>query len=622
VSGLTQIKLAGSSPVTFNSLVVDFKCFKRFWKDTGVFTDPAVLTVNRMLTLDEEIRYHQVIFQPGGWQLIGDENAWNTTLFANAPTLSFVTAVSNLTIAANVTELPRGLDLFVKTPGAYIQADRSLLNILKYNDHVIALNSVAKTTFVHPFREPPEPYLLQNGANVSMLYQPLTDRVGLCVFAQNAGECTTSFTPIAAGADQLFPPAGRVELELHADATFILTNNSAADISVVGNSFNLRITPNYYVHLPFSFSLQNAPVQFTTAWPQIVVDKLASDVVSLGFLTGTIFISTSVALSGDGPLPSQQGQLTFSMRNANFAFNNAGTLPQIEMRAPDEVGFSNGRVKWIFAGFPQGAAVNYHEPVSVTLDSPTGSSSPMALSFPAPQSDLRVARGWQSSNPVVLSASKYLYLTLDAPASFKYAAGAPYVVTADTLRRMSFDFGGSFDLVVNSTLNVKEIDVGLSSVAVVDAAELPRDSNEGRLNFTHTEKGELVLGVLGHASEVTPHVAVTLMPGTVLRITEDWARVSAKNKVTIGGSGATIICEGYAVPPAVSIEGDQIAVEFVSVPGSGLSPAAIAGIVLGTIALVGLVAGVAIYLYRKRTKEPWDYDSVAGKVDPMPLLEL
>jgi hypothetical protein len=88
----------------------------------------------------------------------------------------------------------------------------------------------------------------------------------------------------------------------------------------------------------------------------------------------------------------------------------------------------------------------------------------------------------------------------------------------------------------------------------------------------------------------------------------------------VTGSGGTVVCEGDVLPSAIRIDSDSVVVEFVAAPDTALSGGAIAGIVLGTVALTALLVAVGVYAYKRDWRTMTSiYDS---KLDPMPLLEL
>jgi hypothetical protein len=228
--------------LTVDNFSVDYRSFKRFFKDVGVFVSRASLKVKNQFLLDEETRYSQIVLSSEGWRLFGNENAWNTTLSLGSATLVVPTAMSRFTVSADDYSLRASLSLFLKTPNASVVVDSSVLDVYRYNGNTLTVNAAVSAVLTHSFKYFPVG-LIKTGSSVSILYVPLTNVLKRCFWANSPTECTIpDFIPMPASSGIIFEPAASLVLELHGEPTLILLNTSASNITIFGNRKRLWVS--------------------------------------------------------------------------------------------------------------------------------------------------------------------------------------------------------------------------------------------------------------------------------------------------------------------------------------------------------------------------------------------
>jgi hypothetical protein len=594
---------------------VDFRSFRRCFKSTG-FLASGILNAKRML-LDEETRYYKICIQDGGWQLIGNEDAWNTTLNMSLTAFSLLTDVPQFRVSGRLHKMFADFGLFLKRENALVELDESVLDIWDYDGKQMTIDSFAGGQIMHPFRVFPSGFI---STNLSLKFTKPIRAVQWCLYRSSPDECSDSgFDKVKADPTLRVPGGNQFWLDLRTDCVITLWNESSESIITLGNNKSLEFDRRMSDEILETLLLTISAAVFNNSFGDFPIGQLTIDYPSFSSFSNTVTVVDLLDVRGKlPPGASQRGTPEFILLpGSSLLIQNAENLPVIEMITLSEFVLGNGNTTWRFAG--QLTPLEYNQTVDATISAAAGEASPLDLRYQAGVS-LRVTKGWNSSTRPLLEAPSDRVSTLwfDEAADFIYRGN--FSVDPTTLGRMNFDTFEDGSLLVNSSVGLAQIALGDQVVRVI-GIDINRGQWQGLFEFVHTETDhELQFVPIGDPQSISPGVLVALRPETAARITLGFEDVrSAAPCVVITGEATTVFCDGRQCPQCFEI-GPGLSV-VVAQPRR-LTAVQVAGIIVASVTfMVVMVVIVVMFVKRKRGKGAWDYDGVpASKIDPTRLL--
>jgi hypothetical protein len=590
---------------TVDRLAMDFRSFKRHFRDVGAFADGKILKVTKQIALTEGHYYTEVVLGQNGWQLIGNENAWNTTLDLGTINLAIETEISDFRISAVGSVLREGFSLTMASSPAKVIIDPSVLLITEFQSRFIAIDASTFASVEHNFRVMP-PFII-TGHQVDLIYRPLENTIRHCVYSSSSSECTDPWdTSSGAGSEFVIPPAGRAIFELRGSGRAVLINTSAETIQIDGNGYPLTVSAvaGREATREVDLTVVNAPLEFDGR-PTVVLNSLKADYRSLSSATANFEIGSALVVSGhEAPSSAQTGKPNFALaEGATLTMTNAHFLPSAEMTGKSGLNIGNGHTTWGLSGLTAGMQLYYGQG-DVEISN-SGGPTDAEFVLPVDGTSLRVKKGWVVSRdlPTVTTNGSTLSLTLDEDAEFFYTDNSKLTVTPATLGHMSFDSIFNAEVTVSSSIGIREIIASDIVVSVSNLAVIDRRRFVGRLLIRHDDtSGELRL-VLGESEGVPANFAFDLRPDSILRLDPAWSEIDSPTHIELNGSRATVFYEGSSMPVVFDVIGSDIRMLPVSDyddSSSGVSKTTISVVVVAVIGAVAVAIGLYMFVTRKR----------------------
>jgi hypothetical protein len=601
VSDPVRLVLPEQSSITIDRFMVDYRSFKRFFKPPGVLSNSTAVKINQLF-LDETSRYHELQVLSNGWGLIGNEDAWNTTLPLPNTSFTILTHARAFSVAADVPILSSSLGLILNTEDSELTCLLSFLNIYNYNNQTFTLSSPFRASLIHPYRVFPASFFLLS-STIALEYVPPDEGNQLCFYSSLPTECSIGFNPISATSYPI-PPGSFAIIELHKTVTFLLTDNSPPTIEINGNGSTFTLDRQWIrdsLLSTTSFKFTNAILN--PGFGSISIADLRTDYPSLSSITDTIQVINSLNIQGSAvPATSQTGR-PIIFADTNTQISNLELLPTVSLISETSFSLSNSRATWTIEKVSPGQPLNINLSSNLTVASVSQKVPSLDFLFSQSHSSLHVTSGWTETKISVRPNSMdFFNLILDSPAPLTLADDGHFIVSPTTLRYIDFTGVKRASVIVESSLGIDEIRIGEVLVDVVNTADIPRREFIGQLVFRHTVNRELLIGIIDGTVKISPEIVIELTSEGNLRIVEEWVKISPEVKLTIKGEG-TVIVEGSVLPAAISVE-NSITVQFDS---GKLSSGAIVGIVIGGIALIGIVIGIGLWW---RGNKKFDYDMI------------
>jgi hypothetical protein len=597
---------------TVDYFAVDFRSFKRFFKDVGVFTTRSSLKVRKQFLLDEETRYHQIVLSSQGWQLIGNENAWNTTLSLGSVALVIPTEVSVFTVSSDDYSLRASLWLHMKTPNARVVFDPSVLDIYQAGANWGMVTAASGAVLTHSYKYFPND-TIKLGPSVTLEYVPLTRVVKQCYWSTTVSECTMpDFTPINVNNARLFEPAASTLIELHGSPTLAFIDNSATNITIYGNRNLLWITvlAASIVIKDIELTVHEAELHLIGAPPQWPIQSLATDYYSVAALTVTFQVSNRFLLSAPSPLPSQRGSPAFTFAStASVTLLNAESLPVIRTYEPDNISLSNEFATFWISDFPANLQLPYSNTASVFIGSAYASSSDITLVFQQPGSALTATTEWSLGNIPAIQTFGLLDLSLLRSAAFRYLDGSAFIVSPETLANMEFANIETASVTISSDRNIVGFTLDATAIVVQNVATVDRSSFIGPLMFNLNRQDANFRATLG--SGIPQNVMFNLSNGVSLTFEAGFSHVTSPYSVNFVGENGIVYFEGYSIPSWLNVSSEWIVVILVPTPTAtpfeGLTGGKIAVLVIVSAVWVGVMVFTIFTICRRRA-HVLDYD--------------
>lgn len=611
--------------LTANTLSLDFQSFKRFFRDVGIFAKEGSLDLKNYLQIKEDARYHEIGFTPEGWSLVGNENAWNTTLKPiGSASLAFETNSPKITLTGADDQLRESVILYMNAANSQVVIDRTFMNIAKHNNEEVSIHGVIATTLVHSY--PKRPDFIKLGENVKESYVPLTDTLSYCLYDMNSKDCTDpEYTPVKASSFLYIPAAKQARLVLTVDSNLGIHDGSAMDVIITGNNHKVYFSND--VDMPeilpdnFQLTLVKTEAQFIQGFSEFNLKYFKSDTYSISSMSGITFkVSSSLSISGaDKPVSGQSGNPIFEIADHCALSFQTSAFNKVVMKSKTEATFSDGKVTVTMRNLHTNDKVEFHN-LDVTLqsDSPSNAAD-FDMAF-VDQCSLNVLSAIDDDHyPTIDTLGSELPLTLAQKATLGFTDVSRVIVDVSTLSKMDFDPLRLAKVTVKSSDGISEvyIDDDMDVIVEEDIAKIDKSSYLGTLTFSHTTTDELKLKLDDDAKSVPSGLAFDIASGSRLYVTNDFERVKGSTLISVTGTG-TIAFQGKSTPHCFSLaSGLNIEYGSESLPAGGLSGGAIAGISITVLVIIG--AGVVfLFLYFKRRRERRLLDLSDFKYDDIP----
>lgn len=215
--------------LTLNELTIDYKGFRRFFREPGIFSKTNSIEVNGFINIIDDGRYDIIQCGSNYWNLIGNEDAWNTTLERRGSNQRLKITTSN-TIINISSSIPSessensilSISFEFETASTILYIEPSIADIQSFIDGKCIIQSDQSLSIYSPFSYLPYDFFSLEGSYQSYSFKP-TESVSFCLYEEGKEPCKVDGTkPQAVKSDKPF------KIRFATKCSLVLTNTDVS----------------------------------------------------------------------------------------------------------------------------------------------------------------------------------------------------------------------------------------------------------------------------------------------------------------------------------------------------------------------------------------------------------
>lgn len=197
--------------LTLNELTIDFKGFRRFFREPGIFSKENSIEVNGYINIVDDGRYETIQCGPNYWNLIGNENAWNTTFKrrGSSQRLKITTPMPIINVSASIPSdtfcnSVLSVSFTIQSASTQIFIEPSICDIETFSDGKSVISSVQALSVYSPLTSIPFDLFTMNGSYQVYQFKP-TEQASICLYEEGKEACKVDgTTPMAVNPSKPF----------------------------------------------------------------------------------------------------------------------------------------------------------------------------------------------------------------------------------------------------------------------------------------------------------------------------------------------------------------------------------------------------------------------------------